>query len=400
MSRSARLAETALPSPSFWDEWNTLLELRTRPELLDRIRSAHGSELSLQATLRKEYSEDVVRAALVLLETRQKARHKFSRADQMWFDRQGFEQATAEPVARHKAARFDGRVWDLCCGIGADAIALAQRGETAAVDRNPACCLRAQWNAAIYDASRQPAVICGDVLTWPLAATDLVHIDPDRRAGSSRVVRLDEYVPGPEFLTALAGRVRGGAIKLSPAANFGGKFPGSELELISLHGECKEATIWFGALAGTGLPRATVLPSGETLTGDPLEAFAPVGPLSRHLFDPDPAIVRAGLVDVLAERMGLSRLDESEEYLTGDEPLDSPFWQRFEVLAELPNNPRLIRAHFRESQFGQVEIKCRHIPIDVEGVRRQLPLPGTESGVLFYARLAGKARAIVARRAP
>ena len=191
---------------------------------------------------------------------------------------------------------------------------------------------------------------------------------------------------------------RGGAIKLSPAGNFGGKFSDVEIELISLNGECKEAVIWFGELGEKDRWRATVLPSGASLFGDPMEAYPEFGPLQRYLFDPDGAIIRAGLIDLMAERLQMQRLDESEEYLTSNSSSDSEFVRSFEVLEELPNNDREIRRYFRNSDFGRVEIKCRHIPIDVEAVRRKLPLPGDQPGVLIFVRVQGKARAVVCRR--
>jgi hypothetical protein len=191
---------------------------------------------------------------------------------------------------------------------------------------------------------------------------------------------------------------KGGAIKLSPAANFVGKFPGAEIELVSLNGECKEATVWFGELGTPDLWRATVLPAGETLAGNPLDAFADVGPLGGYIYDPDPAVVRSGLVNLLSEKQGFTRLDDAEEYLTSNELIESSFARPFEVLAELPNNDREIRRYFRESEFGQLEIKCRHIPIQAETVRRKLELPGREAGVLVFARVEGKARAVVCRR--
>src|SRR5690606_34115780 len=135
-------------------------------------------------------------------------------------------------------------------------------------------------------------------------------------------------------------------------------------ELISLHGECKEATVWFGSLAGEQPWRASVLPSGETIAADPLAARAPIGPVSQYVYDPDPAVVRSGLIDVVAVSLGLKRLDAEEEYLTGDTLVESAFVRPFEVLADLPNNDRQIRRAFRESEFGQVEIKSRHLPID------------------------------------
>jgi hypothetical protein len=229
----------------------------------------------------------------------------------------------------------------------------------------------------------------------------LVHVDPDQRtAAGVRSRRLEDAEPNLEFLRRLTREFEGGAIKVSPAGNFAGKFDDVEYELVSLDGECKEALVWFGALAGDFPWRATVLPAGRTLAGNPLDYRGELAPVGRYVFDPDPAVVRAGLVDMLAETERLFRLDEEEEYLTADEPVPTPFARPFEVLAELANNDRAIRRYFRESRFGQVEIKCRHVPIDADAVRRKLPLSGSDPITLIYARIAGKTRAIVARRLP
>ena len=99
---------------------------------------------------------------------------------------------------------------------------------------------------------------------------------------------MEEGSPGLDYLTQLVERFRGGAIKASPAANFGGKFPEAEVELVSLDGECKEATIWFGELAQAGLWRATVLPSGETIAGDPLASVASISPAGNICSIPIP----------------------------------------------------------------------------------------------------------------
>jgi hypothetical protein len=72
--------------------------------------------------------------------------------------------------------------------------------------------------------------------------------------------------------------------------------------------------------------------------------------------------------------------------------------QPFEVVAELPNNDREIRRYFRGAEIGRLEIKCRRIPIDVESLRRKLPLSGESAAVLIFARLNGRARALVCRR--
>ena len=389
--------------PNLADDSSLLVALRASPALFEAIAQADSTEkeFHLQQRLRREFPDELVRTALTLRDLRHKAAaaRKFSRAEQMWFTPTGLEQATSEPVAQHKAKRFEGLVWDYCCGIGGDSIALANRGEVRAVDLDPAMCLRTEWNAEVYGVREQLTTVVANV-TESHERSGRLHIDPDRRPGGrQRVLRVEDCSPGLDVLHQLISEFRGGAIKLSPASNFGGKFLGAEIELISLYGECKEATIWFGDLAGEASFRATTLPSGETIAADPLSARVDITPPRAFICDPDPAIVRAGLVDVLAEQQQLTRLDDAEEYLTGDAPLVSPWLQTFRILDVLPNNDRELRAACRRFEFASVEIKCRHLPIEVERVRRKLTLEGNRPGVLIFARMAGKATVLVCERA-
>src|SRR5689334_19177383 len=75
------------------------------------------------ARWRKNAPAEQVAAAVRLAECRRRGAAKFARADRMWLEPVALEQATAEPVARHKARRFgDGVIVDLCAGIGGDAL--------------------------------------------------------------------------------------------------------------------------------------------------------------------------------------------------------------------------------------------------------------------------------------
>ena len=379
------------------DACRSLLELRSQPELFAAIANFEGNELKLQSELRKRFPPELVSAALAQVELRQRAAAKFSRADRMWFDRQGLEQATQESVSTHKARRFTGDVRDLCCGIGGDTIGLAERCRVTAVDLDPAACLRTWWNTDVYGRQDHVEVHCEDVTRLDLKGA-WVHIDPDRRPGGQRVIRVEDAEPGLPFLKNLLRNAPGGAVKLSPAANFIGKFPDAEIELISVDGECKEATVWFGELAEPGIYRATALPSGETLAGDPLSALAAQSEVRRYVFDPDPGIVRSGLLDLLAESQELCRLDEAEEYLTDDRVPETAFVRSFEVIDVLPYQEKELRRYFRAADFGQLEIKCRHIKVPIESLRKKLTLDGSQPGVLIVVREAGHARAVVCRR--
>jgi hypothetical protein len=408
MNRSEQTDETAL-----------LERLAATPGIFAAIAAESGTELQVQTRLREQFPAELVRMALDVADLRRRGEAKFSRAGLMWFSRTGLEQATPEVVARHKAQRFargavsaaerrkwSGRsagvpVWDLCCGIGSDAIALAALGPVMAVDRDPAACLRTRLNAAVYGVADRIETHVADVRSLPegpMPTGVWVHIDPDRRTGRGRARRLEQFSPDLAWLQELTRTARGGGIKVSPASNFGGKFPDAEIELISLAGECKEATIWFGELRGEPAWRATVLPKGESIAGHPLDAPTTVQPPGTYVFDPDPAVVRAGLVDLLASRLGLWRLDQAEEYLSGDAPVDSPFVVPFEIREVLPGNETAVRRAVRQAGLGSVEIKCRHVPLNVDALRRRLPLHGKDNGVLIYARLQGKTRVLLCRR--
>lgn len=372
--------------------------MRDAPGLLQRVEGVTGDELRAQTLMRREFPAELVRAAFALRALRRKAQGRFTRAAEMWFDRQGLEQATCEALARHKARRFKGDVWDLCCGLGGDALALAARCSVTAVDLHPTACLLARWNLEVYGVQANARILQQPCEELALDERALVHVDPDRRAQSGRAARIENYTPGPQYFRTLMNVCHGGGIKLSPAANFLGRFPDAEIEVVSLNGECKEATVWFGELAGAKPYRATVLPSGETIEGHPLEAAAPRAVPEGYVFEPDPAVVRSGLVDHAACQLGLARLDSEEEYLTGSRPVQSSLVKGFELLAVLPYREVDLKRYFRQSRFGRVEIKCRRIPCQIEQLRRQVPLPGDEPAVLILARCAGTATALICRR--
>ena len=204
----------------------------------------------------------------------------------MWVEPVGVEQATAEPVARYKAMRFQASpiVVDLCAGIGGDTIALADHTPVVSVDTDPGMCRRLRWNAEVYEVADTVLAVQARAESFPIPAGARVH--STRIDGSIAIAE-----PGASRITSPArrsghrsiDRVLGGAIKLSPAADFARLFPpgsGCEIDLISLRGECKEATVWFGELAECRR-RATRLPEYER-PGPTATRSTPSRPESRR----------------------------------------------------------------------------------------------------------------------
>jgi hypothetical protein len=357
---------------------------------------------------RESAPAELVSAAVRLASCRRRAVARFSRADRMWLEPTGLEQATSERVAKHKAARFAGRsttVVDLCCGIGGDTVALAgNAGSTVvAVDLDQGMCRRTLWNARAYDVGDRVAAVCARAESFETPRGAWVHVDPDRRArgpGSNRARLLGDYEPGLEALRELVRTAPGGAIKLGPASDFAEHFggPGFEVELISLGGECKEATVWFGE-AATSRSRATSLPEGATWTDiDGPAGSAPIGPVLDRVFDPDPSLTRSGLLDGFALANGLSRVSADLDLLTGAGCADSPFLKAYEVIDVLPFDMKRLKREVAARGLGSLDIKTKGLGILPEEVRGRLRLEGDASATLILLGGRGAARALLARR--
>jgi hypothetical protein len=368
------------------------------------LRSIGPAEL---ARLRKRSPAGLVSAAVRLTLARRKAAEKFERGDRMWVEPVGVEQATAEPVARHKAGRFASApvVVDLCAGIGGDTLAMARSSRVVAVDLDVGMCRRLRWNAEVYGVFDHVLAVWARAESFPIPASAGVHLDPDRRAhdrGDRRARALEDYAPGPTFWASIIDRVSGGAIKLSPASDFARPFPpasGCEVELISLRGECKEATVWFGEPA-TCRRRATRLPEGVTWTDrdGPGPEPAGVSPLSDWIFDPDPSLIRAGLLDGFARAHGLSRVAGGVDYLTGPERVQTPFLSGFAVREVSSLDPKHLRRMIERHDVGALEIKVRGVDIRPESLRIRLKPRGSEPATLLVFGGPGLVHVVLARR--
>ncbi len=165
---------------------------------------------------------------------------------------------------------------------------------------------------------------------------------------------------------------------------------GVEAEWVSDHGEVKEAALWSGGLAATRR-RATVIGDGglATLTDEDLPDEVSVREVGRFLYEPDGAVIRAGLVGAVAAGVGGGLVDEHIAYVTGDEAFRTPFARSYRVVEELPHREKPLRAALRERGIGRLTIKKRGVAVVPEELRRRLDLAGDSEGTIVLTRVAG-----------
>jgi SAM-dependent methyltransferase len=381
------------------------------PDLLDRLLSDEGralldslppgplgpdDALAVGTRLRRRFPAELVAAALAQHELRARAAAKFPRAGEMWFTREGLEQASAEPLARHRAGRYAGfdRVADLCCGIGGDLCALAPGRDAVAVDLDPVHPRMARENARVHGAG-EVAAVRADVRDLRLPRSLAVFVDPARRAGGRRLPATDSR-PALTWCLDLGDRVAGVGIKTAPGLPLGLVPPGWEVELLADRRELKEAVLWSPALA-TAAHRATVFPGPSTLAAAGARVVPPVPcrPPGAFLLDPSPAVTRAGLVEELARDLGAWKLDPQIAFLSADEPLRTPFGRLLRVEASLPWNLKALRQVLRERGVGAVEVRKRGSAVDVADLTARLRLRGHDRAVVVLTRVADRPWALV-----
>lgn len=381
-------------------------------------------------TLRSQgVAADLAAAVVTQSRLRARARTKFGDfADGMLFTADGLEQATRLVVAALHARRYlDAGVTtlaDLTCGIGADSLAFAGTGlRVVATDLDECTAAIAQWNLRHFP---EAEVRHADGLTLDLRAEgiDAVYADPARRVRggrggrSSRIFDPRAYEPPLDAVWALRDSVPAVGIKVGPGIAHEGLPDDAETQWVSVNGDVVEAGLWFGPLAPDGPGRsALVLRSftdddgkehtlSRTLRGDGTEPD--VGAVGQYLYEPDGAVIRAGLVGEAAAELGGRLVDPTIAYVTTDDPAAlpsarpteaagarAPIATGYRVLDTMPFGLKRLKSYLRDRNVGRITIKKRGTAVVPEQLRKQLVLTGTEEATIVLTRVAGNQQVLL-----
>ena len=319
------------------------------------------------------------------------------------FTDEALQQATAAPVALHRAGRLasgpegaDAVVHDATCSIGTELAALRASGlRPVGSDIDPVRLAMARHNLGAA------AELCRADALHPVTRGAVVFADPARRLEGRRRLRPDDYQPGlGQLIESYRGRDL--VVKCAPGIDFDHVrrlgFDG-EIEVTSYRGSVREACLWPAGLAEPGIRRrASILDRFEHIT-DTEPDDCSVRAAGRWIVDPDGAVVRAGLVRHYGARHGLWQLDPDIAYLSGDRL--PPGVRGFEVLEQLAFDERRLRQALTALGCGALEILVRGVALDPDALRRRLRPRGTQPLSVVITRIgsgaAGRATAFVCR---
>ena len=395
------------------------------PALVHRLASGEGwgllqslppydasQAMTLATRLRSEgFDAELVSAALTQSDLRARAQLKFGAvAREMLFTRDGLEQATRARIAQHHAGRFAEagvrHVYDLGCGIGADAMAVAHAGiAVTAVDSDEATAAIAAVNlrhwpqAQVHHATADQI----DVPTGEDGRSCGVWLDPARRTPgvadaqgrTRRLFRLEDISPSWEDVRGYLVRTPAAGAKLSPSFPHAAVPPGVEAQWTSYDGEVLECALWAGGTVRTPGRTASVLrdhvsalvTERDALGAQPLPAeLARLGP---YLYEPDRAVIRAGLVGALVNACEGRELSPGVGYVTGLADVQLPWARRYSITDAMPYNLKALRALLRDRDTGTLTIKKRGVSLDADQLRRQLRLQGERTTTIVITRVGG-----------
>lgn len=352
-----------------------------------------SDRLGLVSVLRKHWQPWQAVALAEQLVLRRQAAAKFGAdAARLFFTRDALEQASDPLIRRWRAAQVSGHAIDAGCGIGADSLALAQAGCTVlGLDLDPLRVRLAHLNAERLGVAERARFAQHDITTGLPELCDWAFFDPARRdAHGRRLHGVEAYLPPLSTVRGWpdAARVM---VKVSPAVEIAQVRPyDGALSFVSAGGDLKEAVLVLGD--GARPDRAVLcLPDGAVLTWDahPLDSPAPVRAPSGYLVEPDPALIRAGLVQHAAHAWDAAQLDPTIAYLTSDIPPRTPWARAWRIEAAMPFQLKRLKAYLSERGVGEVTVKKRGHPMTPEELLRALKPRGDAARTVVLTRHAG-----------
>ncbi len=373
---------------------------------------------------------------------RNRAGKKCTDAERWIWTSKLLEQSSDEKTAKMTAAAFprDTRVVDMCCGAGSDSVALARRGPILAVDSCEIACALTKANLSMHcpestreidpiaDHSKIEAseheIIFAQAESITIDHESWIHIDPDRRPNTGRTTFATNFLPGLDFLLDLMDRTAGGSVKLAPAT----KYEPTRLmtdttatveltrigrQFIAWGGSVRQQRWWWNVESfASGTTTVSILVHDDewlhwTVANQAVfdcdhwsNILEDPNRIQGYIGDTDGCVRAAGLQGLLAGNLNAAIVGNAFGYFVKrDLPeLHSPLIDWFEIQATMPFDRKRLRAYLRDQNVGILEIKVRNIEVELELLRREMKLKGSEKATLLITRCGSKTVAIVGRR--
>lgn len=317
------------------------------------------------------------------------------------FTLKSYEQCSSQATAMYKTSLFlKGKVLDLTGGLGVDDWAFAKAdNEVVSIEPNEELNEIATYNFGLLGVSniRRTSVKAENYLQNNEQMFDWVYCDSDRRPGGKKVFDLSGSVPDilsllPEIFSCTPTLL----IKASPMVDITSCIKQLKCVersiVVQWRGEVREVLFLVKKdFAGEAhISAVEVNDLGHVLqeisTVQTKVLMLAENAANRFLYEPVPAVVKAGLVNEVATSFGLSRVGTNSAYLLGNEE-GIAFWGRtFRIQTSMLYKPDVLKKYLQEKNIVKANVAKRDFPLQVDEIRKKFKLKDGGEDYFFFSK--------------
>ena len=317
------------------------------------------------------------------------------------------EQCSSEASAKYKAALLEGQSFaDLTGGLGVDTYYISQHFQQSDyVERQPELCELAKHNFSVLNA---------DIKVWNETAEDYlrhcepkdcIFLDPARRdEHGHKTVSIADCTPDVGTLQDnLLQKAKRVMVKLSPMLDISKALEMlhhvKEVHVVAVANECKELDFimerdYQGVVQFSCVNLLTDQPEVRFTLEEERNCICSIADgISKYLYEPNPALMKAGCFKLLTEHYAVSKLHKNSNLYTSEQLITDFPGRVFEVESWAHYNKKLKQTLL--SDVDKASIAVRNFPLSVAELRKALKIGDGDAVFLFATTLKGEERVVV-----
>lgn len=318
-----------------------------------------------------------------------------------WLPTKSYEQSSSELTAFYKSSNFRGnKMLDLCGGLGVDDIAFANSfKEVVSLDTNEELNTIVRYNFQLLQLTNISR-LNQSAETFLASNTDyfdMIYIDADRRPDSdAKKFVLEDCTPNIiELLPLIAKQGAVLLLKLSPLVDLSylkTVLPYIlSIQVVAVKNEVKEVLVTIDfkttnpiTIKAVNLIDKEQIQSFEFAMGEEMAVNKSIGEMN-YFFEPNLAIIKAGLSAVYANYCGLEMLAVNSHFFIGSTVPDHFMGRIFKIITKMPFSKSAFKGYLKEKKLLQVNISKRNFPISVAEMYAQFKLKEGGNDYLFFS---------------
>lgn len=331
-----------------------------------------------------------------------KAAVKFPRLhrDGMLYTPKSIEQSTGEAMVRYKSGKWSGSIAvDGTGGLGMDTVALAQTFERV-IHIEPDVQLQkiARHNHQIMGIGKVVEYMNTTIEEWlsnnPIHA-DAIYLDPSRRDSTRRFFSLEDSQPNVvELKHQLLNNCNLLACKLSPMFDADAllqQLPETgNIECCSFDFEVKEVLAEIEPSASSSKIRAVLVDENGQIKHsinreNATESLTSI-PDPEYLYQPDPAVIKAGATVTLASQLNLEIIGNPGFYLTSDKLNEHFPGKIYRIEQTGKYQPKRLKKLLAELRYTHIRIHRKNFPVSPDELYKKLRVSMGNQADLFLTR--------------